>query len=250
MPMSRLSTQLILAGVLACAFHSARAAEPEPKALIEQSIKAHGGAEELKKAQISVSQFRGKIQSPVGELEVSGEIASDKDQRQRVSLQFEVMGTKVDVLTVLKNDGGWANANGTIIELNADQITEAREQTHAHWVATLVPLLGPEYKLAGRGEVKVQDKPAYGVIVSRADRRDVQLFFDKETHLLVKTEQRVKDESGKEMTEESYFSGYQEKDARQPLKISVRRDDMPYMEAEVTGFQTREKLEDSLFEKP
>jgi hypothetical protein len=98
--------------------------------------------------------------------------------------------------------------------------------------------------------VKVQDRPAYGVIVSRADRRDVQLFFDKETHLLVKTEQRVKDESGKEMTEESFFSNHQEKDARQPLKATARRDDMPYMEADITSFQTRDKLEDSLFEKP
>jgi len=250
MPMSRLSTHLILAGLLVAAFTTGRAADPEPKALIEQAIKAHGGAEELKKAQVSVSQFKGKIQSPVGELDVSGEVASDKDLRQRVAIQIEIMGNKVDILTVLKKDGGWIKANDAVLDLNADQIAEAREQTHGHWVATLVPLLGPEYKLAGRGEVKVQDKPAYGVIVSRADRRDVQLFFDKETHLLVKTEQRVKDESGKEMTEESYFSNYQEKDARQPLKVSVRRDDMPYMEAEVTSFQTRDKLEDSLFEKP
>ena len=250
MPMSRLSTHLVLAGLLVATFHSGRAAEPDAKTLVEQAIKAHGGAEELKKAQVSVSQFKGKIQSPVGELEVSGEIASDRDVRQRVAIQVDINGMKVDILTVLKNDGGWAKANDTIVDLNADQIAEAREQTHGHWVATLVPLLGPEYKLAGRGEVKVQDKPAYGVIASRADRRDVQLFFDKETHLLVKTEQRVKDESGKELTEESFLSNYQEKDARQPLKISVRRDDMPYMEAEVTSFQTRDKLEDSLFEKP
>lgn len=249
MLISRRSTNLVLAGLLVAAFH-ASAQEPEPKTLIEQAIKAHGGAEELKKVQVSVSQFKGKIQSPVGELDISGEISSDKDQRQRVSLQFEVMGNKVDVLTVLKNDGGWAKANDVFIDLSADQVTEAREQTHGHWVATLLPLLGPEYKLAGRGEVKVQDKPAYGVIVSRADRRDVQLFFDKETHLLVKTEQRVKDETGKELTEESFFSNYQDKEARQPMKVTVRRDDMPYMEAEVTSFVTRDKLEDSLFEKP
>jgi hypothetical protein len=250
MSMSLLWTRLVLAGLLVVACHFAQAQEPEPKTLIEQAIKAHGGADELKKTTVSVSQFKGKIQSPVGELDVSGEIASDKDQRQRVSLQFEVMGVKVDVLTVLKNDGGWAKANDTVIDLNADQIAEAREQTHAQWVASLVPLLGPEYKLAGRGEVKVQDKPAFGVIVSRADRRDVQLFFDKESHLLVKTEQRVKDDTGKEMTQESFYSNFQEKDARQPMRLLVRRDDMPYMDAEITSFQTRAKLEDSLFEKP
>ena len=250
MLMSRLSTYLVLAGLLVVALQSGQAQEPEPKVLIEQAIKAHGGPEELKKTQISVSQFKGKIQSPVGELELSGEIASDKDQRQRVSMQIEIMGMKVDILSVLKNDGGWAKANDAVVDLNADQIAEAREQTHSHWVATLLPLLGPEYKLAGRGEVKVQDKPAYGVIASRADRRDVQLFFDKETHLLVKMEQRVKDETGKELTEESYFSNFQEKEARQPMKVTVRRDDMPYLEAEVTSFQTRDKLEDSLFEKP
>jgi hypothetical protein len=177
-------------------------------------------------------------------------VASDKDVRQRVALQLEVGGMKVDVLSVLTNDSGWVKVNDVVIDLDADKVAEAREQSHSHWVATLVPLRGPEYKLAGRGEVKVLDKPAYGVIASRDGRRDVQLFFDKETHLLVKTEQRVKDEAGKELTEESYFSNFEEKNARQPMKVSVRRDDMPYMDAEVTSFQTKEKLEDSLFQKP
>lgn len=52
------------------------------------------------------------------------------------------------------------------------------------------------------------------------------------------------------MTQESFYSNFQEKDARQPMKLIVRRDDMPYMDAEITSFQTREKLEDSLLEKP
>jgi hypothetical protein len=250
MPMSRWSTYLVLAGLLAVAFHSGRAAEPDPKTLVEQAIKAHGGEAELKKVQISTSQFKGKIQSPAGELDVSGEVASDKDVRQRVALQLEVGGMKVEVLSVLTNDSGWVKVNDVVIDLDADKVAEAREQSHGHWVATLVPLRGPEYKLAGRGEVKVLDKPAYGVIASRDGRRDVQLFFDKETHLLVKTEQRVKDEAGKELTEESYFSNFEEKNARQPMKVSVRRDDMPYMDAEVTSFQTKEKLEDSLFQTP
>lgn len=242
--------QILLVAILAMTIHAAWSAEPDAKTLVEQAIKAHGGEAELKKVQICISQFKGKVQSPAGELEVSGEIASDKDARQRVTVQIDVGGMKLDILSVLGNESGWVKVNDVVVDLDGEKIAEAREQAHSHWVATLVPLLGPDYKLASRGEVMVQDKPAYGVIASRAERRDVQLFFDKETHLLVKMEQRVKDDAGMEVTEESYFSDYEEKDARQPRKVSVRRDDKPYMEAEVTSFQTKETLDDSLFQKP
>ena len=227
-----------------------RGDEPQPKELLEKAIAAHGGKEELTKLQVGVSQIKGTIHSPEGDLAFSGEAATDGAKRERATLQLEIGGMKFDVASVWAGDRGWIKFNDTVVDMDDDKLQQAREQAHVHMVATLTPLLGPDYKLASRGELKVGDKPALGIIVSRAERQDVQIFFDKETHLLVKTEQRVKDDAGKEVTEESVFSDHDPKGARQPRKVVVKRDDKPYLEAEVTSFDPREKLDDSLFQRP
>ena len=90
-----------------------------------------------------------------------------------------------------------------------------------------------------------------GVRVTSKDRRYVNLYFDKETNLLIKTEKQVKDDAGKEVTEEEYFSDYkEEKGIKHALKFTVKRDGKLFVEGEVTGGQYEEKLDDSTFAKP
>jgi len=55
------------------------------------------------------------------------------------------------------------------------------------WVAMLAPLKDKAYTLAPIGEVKVEDRPALGLRVSRKGNRDINLYFDKKTYLRVKT---------------------------------------------------------------
>lgn len=88
--------------------------------------------------------------------------------------------------------------------------------------------------------------------VTREGRRPINLFFDKETFHLVRTETRVKDETtSQEVTEESTFSEYKLiEGAQQPLKITIKRNDKPHADVEVTEFKYVEKLEDSVFAKP
>ena len=71
------------------------------------------------------------------------------------------------------------------------QLRELQEGGYASWVTTLLPLKGQEFTLALAGEEKIRDQPAVGVLVSSRGRRDVTLFFDKESRLLVKTETRA-----------------------------------------------------------
>ena len=238
---------VVLAVVAASA---AQAAEPEPKALIQKAIAAHGGEKELTKLQISVSQIAGTIHSPEGELTFSGEVSSDQAKRQRATLQLDLAGQKITIVSVVAGDSGWTKFNEAVVDMDADQLIAARAQAYSHWLTTLTPLVGPEFKLASRGEIKVGNRAAYGVIVSQAGQGDVHLFFDEETSLLVKTEQRLKDETGREVTEESILSNHEEQGTRQARKIAVRRNDKPYFEAESTSLQPVEKLDDSLFKRP
>jgi hypothetical protein len=177
-------------------------------------------------------------------------VAHDGSKRQRVAVQLEINGMRFEIITAWAGEKGWIKFGDMVLDMDDDKVAEAREEAHANYVATLVPLLEAEFKLASRGEVKVGERPAWGLIVAKADRRDVQLFFDKETHLLVKTEQRVKDDAGREVTEEAILSDHEPKGARQARKVAVRRDDKPYLDIEVTSNDPEDKLDDKLFERP
>jgi hypothetical protein len=88
-------------------------------------------------------------------------------------------------------------------------VAEAKEQAHAGWVATLAPLKDAKrFTLATLGEIKVEDKPALGVKVSRQGPRDVDLYFDKRSGLLVRTEWPASRTTspGQEVTEESSWA--------------------------------------------
>ena len=88
----------------------------------------------------------------------------------------------------------------------------SKEASYARWAGSLVPLLNKGFQLASLGEIKVDGKLAIGVRVSHKGHRDINLFFDKDKGLLVKSEMTVKDPmaGGKEVTQETLYSDYKE----------------------------------------
>ncbi len=86
---------------------------------------------------------------------------------------------------------------------------------------------------------------------SRRRHYDVILYFDRETDLLAMSETRYKDaRSGKEVTQDTVFTGYQDVSGLQtPARVSIRRDGRLAVEANVdTRFV--EKLNARVFAKP
>ena len=81
-------------------------------------------------------------------------------------------------------------------------------------------------KLELLGEMKVGDKPALGVRVEVKGYRGVSLFFDKETHLLVKSESRGKDVigGGEEFTNEKLYSDYKKIGEVSAHWVAIKRD--------------------------
>jgi hypothetical protein len=98
----------------------------------------------------------------------------------------------------------------------------------------------------------VDDKPALGVKVSAKGRKDVTLYFDKATGLLVRYDHTVRAEgTGQEVTEENYPAGYKDvQGTRQAMKFTTKRDGKLHVEGEVTDLQLHETLDDGVFAKP
>ncbi|MBX9625456.1 MAG: hypothetical protein K2X82_16740 [Gemmataceae bacterium] len=254
--MSHLRYAALAVGLAVAVGAPARADEADAKAaraLVDKAIKAHGGADALTKFGASTSKFKGTFHGMGMNLPMEGSLYANGADQFKVDIQIEAGGMTLQVTNVIDGDKGWAKVGDQVVELNADQLAEARDQAYAGWLVTLAPLVkGKDFTLATAGEVLVNDKPALGVKVSHKGRGDVTLYFDKESSLLVKYETKVKDEgSGQEVNEEGFPSAYKEvQGTKQAMKFKTLRDSKLYLEGEISEMTLSDKLDANTFAKP
>lgn len=224
----------------------------DARAIVEKAVKAHGGQDKLDKLTAHTTKFKGDFHGMGQAIPMTGEVVTQGAARQKIDVEVEAGGQKFRFTIVVDGDKGWTRMGDETKELDKDALAEAKEQGHAGWVATLAPLKDKAFTLATTGESKVEKKAALGVKVSSKGHRDVDLYFDKETGLLIKTETRVKDDgSGQEVNEETFYEEYQEvQGTKQAKKFSVKRDGKLYLEVDVTEVTLSEKLDASVFAKP
>ena len=225
----------------------------EVKAVLDRAIAAHGGADHLAKSKATTMQIKGKVYAVGDGVDFSGDIASQLPDRMRFETSPTVMGTGLKIKTVVKGDKGWVAVNDTVTEMSKEQVAEPREQLHVSAVTRLVALRDRAFKLSPLGEAKVEGKDAVGVRVEHEGRRDVSLYFDKKTGLLLKTETRSKDPMAgdNEFTAETLYDDYK-KVGGFPVahKVTVKRDGKPFFTSENSDVRLAEKLDDSTFERP
>jgi len=238
--------------ILAAAFALHADEQDDAKNIIDKAIKAHGAQEKLAKLKAVTIRLKGTIHQPGGDIPITGEVVTQGADQSRLALDAESNGAKFTFVQVLNRDKGWHKINDDTQELNADELAEAKEEAYENWTTTLAPLNDKVFALSPLGEVKVENRPAIGVRVSSKGHRDVNLYFDKELSLLVKSEIRVKDEaSGMEVNQESTYSDFKDVDGiKEATKIVVKRDGKPYVEATVDQVKREEKVDDSIFAKP
>jgi len=225
----------------------------DARALVEKAVKAHGGQDKLDKLQGHTTKFKGNFHGMGQAIPMSGEVTSQGNEKEKIEVEVEAGGMKFQFLIVLDGDKGWTRMGNETKEMDKDALAEAREQAFAGWAATLAPLKDAKaFTLATIGEAKIEKKAALGVKVSSKGHRDVDLYFDKETGLLLKSETRVKDEgSGQEVTDETFYDEYKDvQGTKQAMKFSVKRDGKLYLDFEATEITLAEKLDASVFAKP
>lgn len=241
----------LLAVGFALAAAPARADEADARKLIEKAVKAHGGQDAIDKLPAVASAFKGTFHGMGDGVPITATV-STHDTKQRVELEVEAGGMKIPIVIVVAGDKGWSKIAKDVTEMDKDQLAEANEQAYAAWVATLAPLKGKEFKFATVGEVKIEGKEAVGVKVSSKGHRDIDLYFDKTSGLLIKTETRVKDEgSGQEVSEESFLSEYKAvQGVQHAMKFTVKRNGKLFLEGETTEVTMSDKFPADTFAKP
>lgn len=222
------------------------------RAIVNKAIEAHGGAANLKRYQAVKFTENGKLHSGGQVKSMHGEFAYQWPDRAWFSIEFESRGRKHHMLAILNGTRAWMIVNGKNDRISERLLTERRELTHAQWIVSLRALLDSSMTIASAGETRVDGRLAAGVIVTDKEHRPVKLFFDKDSGLLVKSENVTNDlESHQETTDETFYTDYR---TIQGLKIAMRtkvlRDGKLFFETVRAHVTFSEKLDDRLFAEP
>jgi hypothetical protein len=243
----------LTATVLALLAGTEGRAADEPKAIVEKAIQAFGGADVLGKHAGKTMKLKGKWYGMGDGLEYTGIWSGRAPDRLRFEITMSIMGQNITFIQGVKGEKGWKSLNGMVSDMDKDELAEHREGLHGHDVQNLVALRGKDYALSSLGESKVGDRTAVGIHVERKGYRDINLFFDKETHLLLKTETRAKDPmaGNQEFTVVARMGDYKKVDGLMVAhKVEIFRDDKLYVDGEVTEHSAVEKFDDTTFDKP
>jgi len=241
---------LSAAGVFALVFTSASRADDaeQARAIVHKAIKAMGGEEKLAKFKTHTWKSKGIFYGMGDGVPYIAIYAISWPDKFR----FEVEGGFM--IYVLDGDKGWVQAmGGEAHEFTKEEMAVQKENHYGSWVTTLIPLKDKAFTLTLLGESKVADKPAVGVKVSHKDRPDVKLYFDKESGLLVKSENKIKvmEEGNKEVTQETLYDNHQQiEGAWIAMKITQFRDGKKFVEGENFDLKSVDKLDEKLLSKP
>ena len=220
--------------------------------IIDKAIKAHGADKTDKNKKAATFKIKGTVHTMGMDLDLTGEYMTQEPDKLRTVQDVTVMGNELKIITVLNGDKGWVNVMGNTMELPKDAIESAKEDFYAGKVTDLSALKKKGYKLGALAEKKINDRAAVGISVAKEGHKDIFLYFDKETGMLVLSERQAKDPmGGEEYKQETRFGNYKDVDGvKRPHKIDVLRNGEKYVELEVTDYKILDKLDDSTFEKP
>ena len=233
-----------VSGIIIFSVRGNKDEDAKMREIVARAIKAHGG-DNLEKLKGSIAKTRGKLL----DLDYTSETELQLPDRLRTVAESK-LGKFVQVLNA---DKGWIKLGDLGRECVKEEMDELREQLNARQISRLSVLTDSEYKLSPLGEEKIDDRTVIGVRVEHKGFRDISLYFDKETNLLVKMETRIKDplRGGEEIAAETLYNDYKNVDGVMTAhKVTIKWDGKVYIEDEVTEMKYSEKIDDSVFEKP
>lgn len=224
----------------------------EPRAILERAVEAHGGMERLSRARADWIKIKGTLYVADKEVPFVGETTVQLPDRFKNVMQLTPPGGSYQLVQILNGDRAHVAVGGQPQKVSPTAAAEMRETLHLDRAIRLVPLLrDPTFELAGTGESEVNGRKAVGLRVRARGKKELRLYFDRETSLLVKTEHTLEDGNGKEVRQEGYYSDFREVGGyKRPLKMSAFRNGKKVMDAELLDVKYFERIDDSEFAIP
>jgi hypothetical protein len=237
-----------------------RPADPA-RAVLERPVQALGGEQKLRSLPAVTWRATGTIHAGEQKLPVKFDGAAQGTGQIRLQLDAVLNESGLKLLIVLNGDNEWvhsANDNkgveGKLVKLTKSVLDGGlrHELYGIRSAQMLLPFRDERVTLAPLGEIKIEDRPAVGVTVTRKGRPDLNLYFDKETGLPVKGEMQIKGaKDAQEVAHEFRLGDWKEFGGiKHFTTLTLLRDGQTVFEAELSDIKPQEKLQESTFSKP
>lgn len=250
-------TSAMMAGLFSLTVTGLVPAQETPRSIIERAIAAHGGAERLSRIRADKVRLHGKILLPGKDGPVlvpfSGETTIQLPDKFKNVFQMNVnTDKKFDLVQILNGDKAFVTVNGQLQNLPPAALAEMHETMYLDRVVRLVPLLTDRgYELTALGKSKANNREVTGIKVSMKGHKDLRLFFDDETGLLIKSEHVLDNIGGKEVLQEEFYGDFKDFNGyRRPTRIAAFRAGQKVLEAEMLDVKYFNKFDDTEFAKP
>ena len=236
----------------------AAAADDKAEAVVKKGIEAHGGADALNKYKGGRMKMTGEVSILGMNLEFTGSLAYSLPDRYRLQMSLEVMGQKLDIQQLVKGETVKSTITAAGMTMNAPGGDAEKEELKTAAVLQeaeqLTPLLdAKKFTIKAADDADVNGKKAAVIVVQpKAVKKEIKMFFDKESGLLVKTAHRGmgvgEDGQPKEVDEESYGADYKKVNGVQvPTKLTVNHDGKKFMTVKVSDYELSDKIDDKEF---
>lgn len=222
----------------------------EASALIVKAVKALGG--EAKLAKFRGASWKGKLNVDADgvQLNINLDAISDGWDRHRVDAEVQVNGMTQNALLVLNRGKGWIKANNNEMMLPEKEVAKVQDFLFtARLPNVLADLKDKKYGLSHLGEVKVGEREAVGLRISRKGQSDISLFFDKKNQLPIKAGFRFND-GQKEFDMDVLYANYRDHDGCQMFSTLTFKGDGKEFRMELSDVRARDDLDDGTFAKP
>jgi hypothetical protein len=138
-----------------------------------------------------------------------------------------------------------------VVEAAKENLAFWKDGLYAMRACQLLPSLKDKaFTLSPLGEVKIGAQQAVGILVAHKDYKDLNLFFDKESGLPLKSEARLAPPGGQEIAVEFHFSDYKKFGAVKHFSKITFKADGKEVVTELTEINVHDKLDDGLFGRP
>jgi RNA polymerase sigma factor (sigma-70 family) len=219
----------------------------EVSAILDKAIAAHGGRDAIEKYE--GAEYKMKVT-------IAGNDPKPKEWKWIFTAPNSLMEVREGYYLGKRNDSIW-EAEGKSVW----QIVEGKKQpvrgkiaqafvddAYLLHICRLVPLNGKDFELAKVDEIKVEDKPAVGLRVASKGHKDVTLYFDKDSGLLVKAVRKaISTSTLEEVAEERFFQEYKKQDGLMIAnKVVVKHGGKTELEVEVTETKLLANEEDKV----
>jgi hypothetical protein len=241
----------LVAVVAALVVGGVASAQDSPRDVIQRAIKAHGGEEKLGRITCDKVKVQGVLHVGNDDVPFSAETFVQMPTQFKNTVTLTINDAKVVLVQILNGEKTSVTKDGQPQKVTDAMDHDMRETMHLERAVRLAPLLTDKgFELTALEETKVNNQPVTGVKASMKGHKDIRLYFDKETNLLVKTEHMHDDgKEGKEVKQEEYYGAFKDLGGgfKRPTRVTAYRDGKKIMDAQLLEVSYLEKIPESEF---